>query len=1528
MRVFVKHFSGRVIALKVTTQKENFLFFLLFAVFFVSLQLQNTIVRLIRALKYIFRIIVSLLAIIYLSLLLLTSLPAFQRWGAGKASQLLGEKIGSEVSIGNLRLSMLGQVILDNVMLYDQRDTLMLRASRIAAKIDLMPLIEKKIRISGAQLIGAKAKIYKDGDEPFNFQFLVDAFSKKDTTSSPLDLKIGALVVRRSEVRFDMLDKPKDDSKFDPNHLHLKDLSLTAKVHFIKPDSLSLDLRNLSFAEQSGLRLQKLALEAEVGKTGATIRDLKVELPNTLVKSEELRVKNESNKHSDIGRGKETNDYSSLFTLHSSLIDGSICPRDLSCFVPKLANFGDVINLSTEASLSNGILRLPNISVSDNQGNLSLLCDATIQDIESSPSVYADIKELRTGAALQQFLTENLKGQASEISPILTRLGSTKTTGTIAWQNKRLQTNLLTESEQGAIALNGTLQDMQDIEAKVDAKNVRLGNLLDLQGEGKNTTLSVETIVSGSLPGNNKQAKLTATGVLNSLILKGYEHRNIPFTATLDGKSIGGELKIDEPNGKATVNGQWEMGNGKRGLICQAELKDFAPHKMGLTKGYEGERFSGLLDANLSDIDLNNLQGEVRLSDFEVASEDKGTLRIGDVELSSYTSEGLQHLVVQSDFLNVKADGDMNWKTLPASFSRHLRQNLPSLFSTSGSHQQPAGNDFRFLVQVQDTVLAERLLGKSLRLPARSTFEGTISDAIGQIALQMHIPRLEFAGQELQNIDCRAESNNAAIQTSLQGERIIKGQPVELNLDAYASGDKVTSRLRWDNKGAVSHRGDISMTGNIRRDMAGLPAVDAKINKSSIVIGDSIWSIKPASIKYHDKVVDVEDLSISQADRHIKLGGRVSDLASDTLRAELQDIDISYIMDLVNFHKVDFDGRATGNIYATSLMKKPYADAFLQIKDFTFNAANLGDMSLYGNWGKQERAFTLEADMKGPLPEHHTQVLGTIIPGKGMDDGLNLNIQTNKIDLTFLNKYTKSIFKDLQGQASGWARIFGPFKFVNLEGDMIIDELKMHILATGTDYHLAGDSVTMRPDNIWLRGAHIYDYLGMPGMNEHTATVDAHFMHNAFKRLRFDVNVDAHNILGYNFPTQGSMSFFGTVYADAQVHLSGMPGSVNIDLSATPMPGTTINYNTATTGTVAETDFITYYSNSDTSQTHSTAILAEQESSSADMHINFDINANPNAQIRILMDPRTGDNISLYGNGRLRASYYNKGRFQLFGTYRVEEGNYRMSIRDVIRKDFTFQPDGTIVFGGDAMQAALNLQAKHTVPNVSLDDLSTTGLGLSNTRVDCIMNIGGLAKEPVISFDFDIPNANEDEKQMVRSMLSSEEERDMQAIYLLGVGRFYSYGTLIDTKQTKGSMAMNSVLSSALSSRFNQIMSQALGGTGWTFGTNLRTGEEGWQELDAEALVSGKMLSGRLQFNGNFGYRENKYKMNSNNFIGDFDIQYRLSPRSPFSLKAYNQTNDRYFTQSSLTTQGIGIKFQRDFDRFKELFLRAKKKKK
>ena len=99
----------------------------------------------------------------------------------------------------------------------------------------------------------------------------------------------------------------------------------------------------------------------------------------------------------------------------------------------------------------------------------------------------------------------------------------------------------------------------------------------------------------------------------------------------------------------------------------------------------------------------------------------------------------------------------------------------------------------------------------------------------------------------------------------------------------------------------------------------------------------------------------------------------------------------------------------------------------------------------------------------------------------------------------------------------------------------------------------------------------------------------------------------------------------------------------------------------------------------------------EEESTSSDLHLNFDLEITPAAKIRLLMDRKSGDMIEIIGRGFIGAKYHNKGRFNIYGTYRVNNGSYRLSIQDIIRREFKFQPNGTIVFGGDAMKADLNL---------------------------------------------------------------------------------------------------------------------------------------------------------------------------------------------------------------------------------------------
>jgi hypothetical protein len=81
-------------------------------------------------------------------------------------------------------------------------------------------------------------------------------------------------------------------------------------------------------------------------------------------------------------------------------------------------------------------------------------------------------------------------------------------------------------------------------------------------------------------------------------------------------------------------------------------------------------------------------------------------------------------------------------------------------------------------------------------------------------------------------------------------------------------------------------------------------------------------------------------------------------------------------------------------------------------------------------------------------------------------------------------------------------------------------------------------------------------------------------------------------------------------------------------------------------------------------------------------------------------------------------------------------------------------------------------------------------------------------------------------------------------------------------------------------------------------------------------MLSGQLLNNRLIINGNFGYRDNLARNTS--FIGDIDLEYKLTESGNIRLRAYNHFNDRtYSLRSAYTTQGAGLVFMREFDDFR-----------
>ena len=158
---------------------------------------------------------------------ILLHLPAVQNFIGSKVSDALSEKLGTKVEVGRVDLGFLNRVIIDDVVIYDQKDKKMLSSSRLSAKVDIAPLFSGQVSISSAQIFGMDAILYKENDKTQpNYQFVIDSLSSKQSEDkNPLHLNINSLIIRNGHVKYDQWDQPIAENQLTPYHLDINNIS-------------------------------------------------------------------------------------------------------------------------------------------------------------------------------------------------------------------------------------------------------------------------------------------------------------------------------------------------------------------------------------------------------------------------------------------------------------------------------------------------------------------------------------------------------------------------------------------------------------------------------------------------------------------------------------------------------------------------------------------------------------------------------------------------------------------------------------------------------------------------------------------------------------------------------------------------------------------------------------------------------------------------------------------------------------------------------------------------------------------------------------------------------------------------------------------------------------------------------------------------------------------------------------------------------------------------------------------------------
>lgn len=1433
----------------------------------------------------------------------------------------LSDLLNTRVTIGRINIGLLNRIIIDDVLLDDQDEQEMLKVTRLSAKFDIMPFFKGKISISSVQLFGFNINLQKKTpDSPPNFKFVLDAFASNDTVKkdNSLDLRINSILIRRGRMAYHVLSEEETPGKFNAKHIHLQNIIANISLKALSKDSINLGIKRLSLDEKvSGFSLKKMSLKLVANSRQTSIDNFAIELPETSLKLDTIHLIYDSLKAFDR--------FTEQVRFSFRTLPSQITLKDISPFLPALSHFKEPISLDMEVKGTVNQLTCSHLEITADNRQFRLKGDVALQDLSHPQDAYVfgTLSELTATTRGVGFLVRNLSHDYNGVPPVLERLGNVSFRGEVSGYFTDIVTYGQLHTDLGGVNMDLKLSSDKSkglfaYSGAVKTTDYKLGKLLANEQLGEITfNLDVHgRHVTDRLP------VVELKGLIASVDYSRYRYENI----TLDGEykqgGFNGKVALDDPNGSIYLNGDVNVSSRIPTFNFQAIINKLRPHDLNLTSKYPDTEFSLKLRANFTGGSVDEMIGEINVDSLEFMSPEKQYF-MNNMNIRASKQNNENQLRLTSEFLTASVEGKFQYHTLPASILNIMRKYVPSLILPPKKPIE-THNNFQFDIHIYNTDILSTIFDIPLTVYTHSTLKGYFNDPLQRLRVEGYFPRLQYKNNFIESGMILCENPSDHIRARVRLTNLKKKGAVNLSLDAQAKDDNISTTLNWGNSAAVTYSGQLAAVAKFLRTEGEKPLLKAmvEVKPTDIILNDTLWQIHPSQVVVDSGKVDVNNFYFSHQDRYVRINGRLSDNPQDSVKVDLKDINMGYVFDIASISDdVNFEGDATGTAYASGVFKKPVMNTRLFIKNFSLNQGRLGDLNIYGEWDNENRGIRLDASIKD-ISTTPSRVTGIIHPLKP-ESGLDLNIEANELNLKFLEHYMKSIANDIKGRATGKVHFYGKFKGLNLDG-AVMTNASMNFDILNTHFAIK-DTILLAPSGLTFNNIHISDMEGHSGrMNGYL-----HFQH--FKNLNYRFEIQANNMLVMNTKESTDMPFYGTVYGTGNALLTGNAiQGLDVNVAMTTNRNSIFTYINGSVASATSNQFIKFVDKTprrtiqDSIQIISYYEQLQQkrqeaeEEQKTDIRLNILVDATPDATMKIIMDPVAGDYISGKGTGNIRTEFYNKGDVKMFGSYQINQGVYKFSLQEVIRKDFVIKNGSTITFNGAPLDANLDIQASYTVNSASLNDLipeeSSSIIQQPNVKVNCIMNLSGILVRPTIKLGIELPNERDEVQTLVRNYISTEEQMNMQILYLLGIGKFYTE----DARNNQNSNVMSSVLSSTLSGQLNNALSQVFETNNWNIGTNLSTGDKGWTDMEVEGILSGQLLNNRLLINGNFGYRDNP--MANTNFVGDFEAEWLINRSGDIRLKAYNETNDRYYTKTNLTTQGVGIMYKKDFNKWSDLF--------
>lgn len=986
-----------------------------------------------------------------------------------------------------------------------------------------------------------------------------------------------------------------------------------------------------------------------------------------------------------------------------------------------------------------------------------------------------------------------------------------------------------------------------------------------------------------------------------------YKYTNIDLSGDLGQNIFNGELSINDPNVKLDFNGLADFTEEARKFDFKATVDYADLNKLNFVTRDSFSEFSGNVDMAITGSTIDNFFGTINVKNIVYRNQDN-TYNFKDFSVVSSFDEKVRTMKINSpDIIDGKVVGVFKINQVP----KLVENALGSIYTNYQPHEIEPNQYVDFDFKIYNQIVA--VFDKNLDLGQGTKVSGRIESDENGFELDFKTPRVAYKHYIATNLKLEVDNSNPVYNTFIELDRF--------DSDIYNISDfsliNVTKRdtlfVKSEFKGGDNQVDDYNMNFyyTINQDnnsVVGFQKSDFTFKGFDWFVNNNKDKMNKVIFDKDFKRFDIDNLRINQDREEILLSGNIQDSLTKDLNINFKNVQLVKITPRID--SLSMNGRVNGKLQLTQNKGIYLPKSDFTIDEFNVNKNDLGRLTAVIRGDNSLTRYNVDVELE------NTSVKS--LDAKGYvdvrRDNPNINVKVLFDDFLIdpLNPLAEGVISNIRGLVSGSADVTGSLEKPSIDGELYLDDAGLKIPYLNVDLAFDFDSrVELKNQQF------IFDNVAITDTKYFSkGDINGFIEHDNFSDWRLGLDLSTNRLLVLDTKESENELYYGTGFISGDASIKGFTDNLTIKVNGRTEDDTEFYIPLNDSESFGDNSYIKFLSPQDKEKRAKGKVVSETKIKG--LNLEFDLDINPNALIEIVIDKESGSTIRGRGEGLLGIFINTNGKFEMYGDISVFEGVYNFKYRGIAEKRFEVEPGGSIVWSGEPLGAEINLKALYkttTNPSVLLDAPINRSI-----PVNLEINLTGRLERPDPDFRFEFPNVGSTIQSQLDYRLSSKEERDNQALFLLATGGF-----------SNGLADVN--LSGTISERLTGIIGSIFGTDNGNFSVgldvDLAENNPNFVSENRVGVTLQTKLSDKVLVNGRVGVPFGGNSATQTVIAGDVQIELLLNEEGTLRATVFNRENTiRNFGDQIGYTQGLGLTYNVEFDNFKELLQKLFSKKK